>query len=464
MIKNCTNLNLEVVYDNGNVDHSDRRSGPFHLRHDHYVRRIEGGRGRREWQDRRHLLRMGGHLVPACGRTLDDPCDRTGCASDCRQAVVSYSKQRAPHVHFGGTVLCQRPLRRKRFPRHEARGGHFGRRAQQPRRAGAGNPRHAHPAGHRHQRVAADDERVLDRVHPPLEQEAESRAGQPHHEHDPGQRGAAKAHCLLQSVHRERRVRVPAREAGIAHALTRMEQVGAIQIISQFPKLTSGQGLGGVHPNHQAYSARNEPKAPPPPVIKYPIEDLDIEPKRDGAVRPSLEFFTDEMATYVREGRKNVLTDITMESMGMLLEVWNTLNVQCEVYVLDSFTFDDFVDAMRYHSSDPTCDLLEEMYCAVLKLLVDDKGKLALPKNTLPEMVEESEESSDEQQDESEMSTPLPDVPARSTRSRLSHVDPSQEYPRSPTNPETPHSAKEMLGERDWVTRLAARDFENGGW
>lgn len=216
---------------------------------------------------------------------------------------------------------------------------------------------------------------------------------------------------------------------------------------------------------HQPIASRTEPRPPPPPVIKYPIEDLEIAPKRNGVVRPELEFFTEEMSTYVREGRQAAFDDIEMQSMGMLLEVWNTLNVQCEVYVLDSFTFDDFVDAMRYQYLDSACELLEEVHCAILKLLVDDKGKMTLSKNALPDVVEPDEESSEEPQDESEVSTPLPDAPARSTRSRLSHVDPSVEHPRSPSGTaEKVHRAQEMLGERDWVSRLGARDFEDGGW
>lgn len=216
---------------------------------------------------------------------------------------------------------------------------------------------------------------------------------------------------------------------------------------------------------HQPIASRTEPRQPPPPIIKYPIEDLDLPPKRNGVVRPKLQFFTDEIEKYVVESRKTKFEDIEIWSMSLLLEVWNTLNVQCEVYILDSFTFDDFVDAMRYQSTDSTCELFEEVHCAVLKLLVDDKGKVTLSKGALPETVEPEEESAEEQHDESEVSTPLPDAPARSTRSRLSHVDPSVENPRSPTGPtEKVHRAQEMLGDRDWVTRLAAREFEDGGW
>ena len=214
---------------------------------------------------------------------------------------------------------------------------------------------------------------------------------------------------------------------------------------------------------HQPIAAAQRQQAPP--IIKYPKEDLDLPPKRNGVVRPELDFFTVEMGEHVKDRRKLAFEDIEMASMGLLLEVWNTLNVQCEVYVLDSFTFDDFVDAMRYQSTETPCELLEEVHCAVLKLLVDAKGNMTVSKGAMPDVIVESEEeSADEPQDESETSTPLPDAPARSTRSRLSHVDPAVDNPRSPAGVERRHRAPEMLGDRDWISRLAARDFADGGW
>ncbi|KAK5174622.1 uncharacterized protein LTR77_001703 [Saxophila tyrrhenica] len=223
-----------------------------------------------------------------------------------------------------------------------------------------------------------------------------------------------------------------------------------------------GTHPGNMHVNPPLNSSRTVPRPAAPPPIKYPIEDLEIPPKRNGVVRPQLQFFTDEMENYIKRGRLTTFEDIEMESMGMLLEVWNTLNVQCEVYALDSFTFDDFIDAMRFRSDETKCVLLDEVFCATLKVLVDDKGVVNLSKGAMPEMIAESEdEDSEDPQDESELSTPLPDAPARSTRSRLSHVDPSK----SPTAlVEKLHRGSEMLGDRKWSTRIGARDFQDGGW
>nr|POF06003.1 imitation switch two complex protein 1 [Quercus suber] len=197
-----------------------------------------------------------------------------------------------------------------------------------------------------------------------------------------------------------------------------------------------------------------------PAPIKYPIEDLEIPPKRNGVTRPTPQFWTKEMHEYVATNRRITFDHIEMSSMGLLLEVWNTLNVQCEVYVLDSFTFDDFVDAMQHNAENLTCELLEEVHCAVLKQLVDRDGKLLIK---MAEVVNDTETDESEEED-SRPSTPQADAPAHSTRSRLSHVDLSVDNQRSPTSIERPHRAVEMLGNRDWKTRVAERDFENGGW
>ena len=236
--------------------------------------------------------------------------------------------------------------------------------------------------------------------------------------------------------------------------------IGCVLTIMQHPGAPPHQLAQMAAQYHHPLASH--PKPPPPPVIKYPIEDLDLPPRKDGQSRPELKFFTSEMKQFVVSNRQITLDEITMESLGMLLEVWNTLNVQCEVYYLDSFTFDDFVDAMQYYSDDPPCQLLDEVFCAVLNQLVDKNGKLQV-KGGMVELATEVEDESSELQDDSEYTTPQPDVPARSTRSRLSHVDPAVENQRTPTIVPS-HRAAEMMGERSWRTRLGARDLEDGGY
>jgi hypothetical protein len=222
----------------------------------------------------------------------------------------------------------------------------------------------------------------------------------------------------------------------------------------------SQQHPGAAQQYPHLNNAQVQIRPPAPPPIKYPIEDLDVAPKRNGVTRPELSFLTKELEMHIRGTRRTSFEGIEMDSMGMLLEVWNTLNVQCEVYVLDSFTFDDFVDAMNYTNLDTPCELLDEIHCAVLKLFLDDNGAVQvkdLPKPKIEENLDDSE-----MQDESEVSTPVLDVPARSTRSRLSFMESAADTEQIPG--ERGNRAAEMLADRDWVGRLKASDFEDGGW
>lgn len=216
----------------------------------------------------------------------------------------------------------------------------------------------------------------------------------------------------------------------------------------------SASNLASYHP-----PGKMEPPKPPPVPIKYPIEDLDISPKRNGITRPKLNFLTSPNGEDVTPG------ELRMESVGLLLEVWNTLNVQCEIFLLDSFTLDDFIDAMKFSSDEITCELLDEMHCAVLKQIVNEEGQLQV---SLPEMIEDESDEEDEIE-ESEPTTPVLDAPAHATRSRLSQIgsEVKAEQRDSATPSETkqkPHRAQEMLSEYGWVERLQARDFANGGW
>jgi hypothetical protein len=204
------------------------------------------------------------------------------------------------------------------------------------------------------------------------------------------------------------------------------------------------------------------PTQPPPPPIKFPTEDLDVPPRKDAARRPPLKFFSEETPSGdVQEDAIN--KGINLRAVGPLLEIWNTLNVLGEVFVLDSFTVDDLAEAMRFSSQDVECELLNEVHCAVLKQIVDQKGEI---EPDMPDF-DESEDDEDEEEpdDESEDPSPEPEAPRRTTRSSLAKAEAKALKERSPTPEETQlHRAQEMLAERPWVQRLKERDFKDGGW
>ncbi|PGH02463.1 hypothetical protein GX51_04631 [Blastomyces parvus] len=220
------------------------------------------------------------------------------------------------------------------------------------------------------------------------------------------------------------------------------------------------------------------PPPPLPPPIKYPIEDLDIPPSHSDKLRPSMKFLTDDQRSerLEKSSREDSLLsgDIKMESVGPLLETWNTLNVYCQVLQLDSFTFDDFVEAMQFSSHDVTCELFVEVHCAVLKTLVNDEkdqdGAVQILLPALPDEDSEDEEDEEEEEEETEEPDREPTPPRRTTRSSYAKAEAEnlkqqlESRSRSGTAEVQIHRAAEMFGEYGWIDRLRKRDFQKGGW
>ncbi|KAL8855029.1 MAG: hypothetical protein Q9221_000226 [Calogaya cf. arnoldii] len=241
------------------------------------------------------------------------------------------------------------------------------------------------------------------------------------------------------------------------------------QQVEQF--LTGPNGINGF--SHIA--VKSQPKQPPPPpALKYPIEDLELPPILSKAPRPDLKFLSIDPPTphILPEKSSN---KILMRSVGPLLETWDTLNVYCEVFELDSFTFDDYVEALQLTHDTYHCKLINEIHCAVLKKLVNDvNDKNGQVQVSLPESnSSRSEESSVVDTASLPSPTPEPEVKrsGRTTRSSLakSEVADSKAVPTPdlPTVEGKMHRAGEMEHSTrayDWETRLRKRDFGQGAW
>ncbi|KIV99403.1 hypothetical protein, variant 1 [Verruconis gallopava] len=233
-------------------------------------------------------------------------------------------------------------------------------------------------------------------------------------------------------------------------------------------KSTGGPGATNaqypVTANAQYTTKAEVVPTPPPPQIKFPCEDTEVPPRKDVPPRPSLKFFSEDLpsgelvADPVNPGLK-------ISSVGTLLEIWDTLNVHSEVFVLDSFTVDDFAEAMRFSSPDVDCELLNEVHCAVLKQLVDEQGdvQVSLPEFD-PSDSEDDEEEEEEEEEPSAEPSPEPQF-RRTTRSSLRKEEAAALKQRTPTpEPKEVHQAAAMQGERPWKDRLKERDFKDGGW
>ena len=202
---------------------------------------------------------------------------------------------------------------------------------------------------------------------------------------------------------------------------------------------------------------------PPPPPIKFPCEDTEVPPRKNTDPRPSLSFYSEDLPSG-ESVKEPAHPGLKISSVGTLLEIWDSLNVHSEVFILDSFTVDDFAEAMRFESSDVDCELLNEVHCAVLKQLVNVEGKIQV---SLPEFDPSDSENEDDEDEEEEASaepTPEPEF-RRTTRSSLRKEEAAALKARTPTpEPTEVHQAAAMQGDRPWKDRLKGRDFKDGGW
>ncbi|KAK9476429.1 ATP-utilizing chromatin assembly and remodelling N-terminal-domain-containing protein [Lipomyces japonicus] len=118
-------------------------------------------------------------------------------------------------------------------------------------------------------------------------------------------------------------------------------------------------------------------------IVKRPhsTEDLDVIPiTTPPHIKPQLKFETSFPA----------------ELTGLLIKTWMFLNMYHETIVLSCFTFDDFVGALKYSSTEHPCELFVEIHCGIVKLLVDKDGttELDLESNLSDDVLKNAAEDS----------------------------------------------------------------------
>lgn len=222
--------------------------------------------------------------------------------------------------------------------------------------------------------------------------------------------------------------------------------------------------------NFPTITSKGVLKPPPTQPIKYPIEDLEVPPVRSGPRRPDLKFLSDDVP-----GKKppdqicnSAKSSILMESVGPLLETWNTLNVYCEVFQLDSFTFDEYVASLQSTSQETQCELLVEIHCAVLKKLVNHEKDLngqvqiSLP----PASQEDGDDESSPNSGTLPTPTPEPEITPRTTRSSLAKKELMEQRAQAAADAKLHRAAEidQCIKGYGWRFRLRKRDFSDNRW
>jgi hypothetical protein len=177
-------------------------------------------------------------------------------------------------------------------------------------------------------------------------------------------------------------------------------------------------------------------------------------------------------------------------SMSNVLEFWIFINMFHEAFIIDTFTFDDFIYALQWKDLSKASPLLAEIFCALLSCIISKQGELliTLPidieaeikesekekkkkklmkerererKNKLKESkiingneIEIDEESEDDQNNND-------DVHDNKIKEDTNDADVEEEE-----EEEINHNAYSILDYKKvaWRERLQNRDFKNGNW
>ncbi|KAF2144232.1 uncharacterized protein K452DRAFT_155196 [Aplosporella prunicola CBS 121167] len=263
-------------------------------------------------------------------------------------------------------------------------------------------------------------------------------------------------------IHQFQAQPVPIPQAGIF----KTTPSGAMQPYFPQPTMPYPFPAEGHYPAQTSLPQRPTQQAAPQPPdrpVKYPIEDLMLPLSRNGSKRPACKFLSDDVPDGAQPPTEKL--GIAMKNVGKLLSLWQTLNVHSEVFILDSFTVDDFIDALKFDGDANNCELLVEIHCAMLKQLVGADGKTLVLSDISPEFSEEVEPEEGADEDES---TPEREEtpPARRTRASLNKLAEKEPEPETKVSrePVLKNRSHKFLKSFNWIKELSKRNFQGGGW
>jgi len=186
--------------------------------------------------------------------------------------------------------------------------------------------------------------------------------------------------------------------------------------------------------------------------IKYPIDDLDDRLTFDAAARPRL------------KQEESIDNEVLVEVMS----TWTFLNVFGEPLRLDSFTLDDYIDALKYQEIDFPSELIIEIHCALLRALVSAEAESLV-------IFPRTHKSKRKQIDSSTNTTSsTPSVKAESVDISMDDASDADRESSSASSVSSEYNTLLKLRATntkpgnsswtDWRVRIQQRDFNAGGW
>ncbi|GAA5903648.1 hypothetical protein JCM8208_003644 [Rhodotorula glutinis] len=124
-------------------------------------------------------------------------------------------------------------------------------------------------------------------------------------------------------------------------------------------------------------AAPSAPKAPAEPkkAIKYPIEDLDLDPMSiiDGRI---LRRVNAELPSLPPKPQPHRDLPVPADVFDRFIETWNILNIFCKSLNLSPFTLDDYAGALKHDTTSPRCVLLTEIHASLTNIIGTDMSRV----------------------------------------------------------------------------------------
>ncbi|ORY78029.1 hypothetical protein BCR35DRAFT_353018 [Leucosporidium creatinivorum] len=157
-----------------------------------------------------------------------------------------------------------------------------------------------------------------------------------------------------------------AKEAKLAKRRKTKDDPDPTPVVSKKKKLDgeTGSSAGGA-----------KKAAPAPKAIKYPIEDLDLDPMsiHDGRI---LRRVNAEPPSLPPKPIANKDILVPVELFDSFISTWNLINIFSKPLNISTFTLDEFSSALRHPFLDPKCVLLAELHSSLTNIIATDTSRV----------------------------------------------------------------------------------------
>ncbi|CCH45669.1 Imitation switch two complex protein 1 [Wickerhamomyces ciferrii] len=241
-----------------------------------------------------------------------------------------------------------------------------------------------------------------------------------------------------------------------------------------------------VQPGSKLRNIAPAPTNKPGRQANFKVKEATPPPKR--TIEEDLSQPVESLTTRPKPQKITIIDDVIQEA----LESWTFLNVYRSPLMLDTFTFDDFITAMKWNNKNKQCTLLNEIFCAVLSAFITEKSTdltITLPEDFDIEdiEIEENDESKIKIKGESEELKQNGDAShiesengdskdTNDVKEEVKDEKDNQEEVKEETQEdqeeeeesveEENHDVEKYLEYRgiSWQERLQKRNFKDGNW